>query len=389
MSHVDVRRTARDERGAILLWVAVAAVVLVGFAALALDMGYAYATKRTLSNAADAAALAGAQEAGTKFLENGGCTTALKTIAKNKVEDYHEANNVDGSFEVSVDCDVDGLTATSIDVTVTEKRDTPAFFGRVLGVDALRPAAVATAQVIGTKNPGGLRPFVVCLDDALDAEDAPSTTLQSVFLRANADVPGSSCNPTGLGGNWGLSRFDITTPDNNTLGCLVQNGYGAPGCEGEPPLGVNVGQKVDPTVQTCPPACGDNGNNWSNADNDKLDALVGTQFLVPVGQSWVDEKAGSNATYTGRGAIAVTLCGYVDPKGKRSNPATPEIDATGCWDPGLYKSVPGETLKVATLVIQWKYADEWIQTTVGQPSSSGDRCSMGDFTCPRSLALIK
>ncbi len=55
-------RRARGERGQILLVVTLALVALLGIAAFAIDVGYAYYAKRQLQSATDAAALAGAQD---------------------------------------------------------------------------------------------------------------------------------------------------------------------------------------------------------------------------------------------------------------------------------------------------------------------------------------
>ena len=55
-------RRARGERGQILAIVVLALVCLLGIAAFAIDVGYAYYAKRQLQSAADAAALAGAQD---------------------------------------------------------------------------------------------------------------------------------------------------------------------------------------------------------------------------------------------------------------------------------------------------------------------------------------
>ena len=55
-----IRRKAR--RGAALVWFALVAVVVIGMAGLALDAGYLYWVAHDLQNAADAAALAGAQK---------------------------------------------------------------------------------------------------------------------------------------------------------------------------------------------------------------------------------------------------------------------------------------------------------------------------------------
>ena len=51
-----------NQRGAVLLLAAFVLPALLGFGALAIDIGMLYKTKTELSAAADAAALAGAQE---------------------------------------------------------------------------------------------------------------------------------------------------------------------------------------------------------------------------------------------------------------------------------------------------------------------------------------
>ena len=55
-------RYLREERGSALVLVTVAMVILLGTSALAFDYGRLVLKKRTLANAADAAALAAAQE---------------------------------------------------------------------------------------------------------------------------------------------------------------------------------------------------------------------------------------------------------------------------------------------------------------------------------------
>ena len=55
------RRTVRDERGVTTVIVAISLIALIGIAALAIDGGNAFFTRRTTQNAADTAALAGAE----------------------------------------------------------------------------------------------------------------------------------------------------------------------------------------------------------------------------------------------------------------------------------------------------------------------------------------
>ena len=56
------RRRSREEDGVVLVLLAVGMVVFLGVAAVAIDLGVAYASSRQMQNAADAAAMAGAQE---------------------------------------------------------------------------------------------------------------------------------------------------------------------------------------------------------------------------------------------------------------------------------------------------------------------------------------
>ena len=52
-------RAARDEAGLALVWFIMVLMVLLGFAALAVDIGHGYLVAQKAQNAADAAALAG------------------------------------------------------------------------------------------------------------------------------------------------------------------------------------------------------------------------------------------------------------------------------------------------------------------------------------------
>ena len=56
------RRKSGEEDGVVLVLLAVGMVVFLGIAAVAIDLGVAYASSRQMQNAADAAAMAGAQE---------------------------------------------------------------------------------------------------------------------------------------------------------------------------------------------------------------------------------------------------------------------------------------------------------------------------------------
>ena len=161
----------KNNRGVTLVFVAICLVVLIGFAALAVDIGYMYATRNELQNVADAAALAGAGYLGSvyrnlPYLEHQNHTftrtevfTVVDQVAtKNKAAGV-EISILDNDQDLiigmwngnSVDASLSGPDA----VQVTARRDDTAntaitlFFARVLGIDEKPVSAVATAALTG------------------------------------------------------------------------------------------------------------------------------------------------------------------------------------------------------------------------------------------------
>lgn len=229
----NLMRPEGREDGAVLVWMALMMVVLLGVGALAVDLGYGYAVKRQLSSTSDAAALAGAQEAGLKFNSPsvGGCTTALQALVVTAANDNYTANHPqgsDGNPTVQMSCYTkDGTlvtpTATAnpapvtrVSVKVTSRSTLGTFLGRVFGVTSLKPSATATAQVFGSQVLTGLRPFLVCLNDAQAARDEyidPSKTpsrYQSFYAKF---AKTTETAPSGLvydGATWDASTDEIS-----------------------------------------------------------------------------------------------------------------------------------------------------------------------------------
>lgn len=125
------RRRARGESGAVLVVVAVSLVALLGFAALAIDVGSFYQAQRQAQSAADAGALAGADDIITSpSAVLGDATTYASTNAPSTTPTIAANQPTSASVRVSV-----GANA-------------PAFFGRLLGVTSAKVSATATAAVI-------------------------------------------------------------------------------------------------------------------------------------------------------------------------------------------------------------------------------------------------
>lgn len=76
----------RDQQGVVMILVTIAILVLIGFAALAIDIGHLFVVRNELKNAADAGALAGTQ---VLYNDNG---TAVNQGANQEAHDAAEAN---------------------------------------------------------------------------------------------------------------------------------------------------------------------------------------------------------------------------------------------------------------------------------------------------------
>jgi Flp pilus assembly protein TadG len=140
---------AKNESGAVAVYVAIVIVVLLGFGALALDMAHIVSVKRELAKAAEAGALAGARAlwpmglpADSTEIITPDCTqgvnTARTTATKNRVD--------------STNLDLSEVTAQTGVWNYTTKQFTPAISTDVIGVRVIASRAnvqTILAQVLG------------------------------------------------------------------------------------------------------------------------------------------------------------------------------------------------------------------------------------------------
>jgi Flp pilus assembly protein TadG len=134
----------KKEDGQSLILVALLMVVILGFAALTIDVGMMSLTKDDLQIAADAAALAGAQELPDY-------PDQAKTVAQN----YATANGKSGD-DMTVTIGADNKSIT-VKVTRTENMS----FARVLGVNSSTGSAIATASIGVAASVPWIVPFVI------------------------------------------------------------------------------------------------------------------------------------------------------------------------------------------------------------------------------------
>lgn len=141
----NISNSIKSEKGTAVVIFALCMTVVLGFSALAIDVGVVVFEKSRLSNAADAAALAGAQE----LINN-------KSNAYNIVNQYLEKNGVDPLNAEVV------LFDSDTKVSVTVKKDVNYYFARILGFDKVNIQTIGVAMcapVIGVYK--GVRPFAI------------------------------------------------------------------------------------------------------------------------------------------------------------------------------------------------------------------------------------
>lgn len=153
-------RFRHDDSGAIAVIVAVAMVALMGVSALVVDAGSLYSERRTLQTAADAAALAGAQELPADPVR--ARDVALAYLAANAPEAEGATVTIESGLAVN--------DTVRIEVGVP---DSPLYFARIWGDETAPVAAGASARVTSPLGYGhGVMPFGVMAKFSEDPETA-------------------------------------------------------------------------------------------------------------------------------------------------------------------------------------------------------------------------
>jgi len=400
--HTYISKRAANDGGAVAILVALLLIVLVGFGAFAVDMGYAYAVKRQQSVTVDSAALAGAQAVGLKYKElypgeGPGCQglTAnepdeVHTAARLAATENYANNDPEGEWadpQVVVDCDSDN--PDNFNVTVTGSSTLPTLLGGVLGKSDLTPGAQATAQVSGSPAYTGLRPFAICEQDRDDAVTNPTSVQYSLFdFQSNgnegqgngngngnnggedpgddtSDESKTRCSVTSPG-NWGVVDFDEGSNGNPDIADWIRNGYGGPVTIPDPGMDGDPGQDLN-----------------SNGVRDALDSILGKTVMFPVARnSWTG--GGNNAEFKAVGVVSAKFCGWYISDNKSNA-------ATGCTidDDVILQEMQAAIASAAPanvdLVLAWQYVAHADSFEGG--GSDEDGCSLADSGCPPTIRL--
>ena len=238
----------RSERGASAVFVAILLVPLIGFLAIALDVGALYAERAQLQNGADAAAIAIARDCA-----DGACDNPSGLAAS-----FTAANANDGAANVDPpDIDLDAQTVTVSDSTRTDTGEDAVQhpFASLIGTDSTTVGAAATAEW----GPPGSGPVLALalswceFQQSLGAEGA-LMTIRTDTNKTCKKSPSEEIIPGGFG--W----LDNTT---------------AP-CEATINLSLNLDAAGELWVGS------DAGGSAPNDCKDRLPGLKNTPILVPI-----------------------------------------------------------------------------------------------------------
>ncbi len=163
-----LRSLWREESGQGLVVGTLVMVVVLGFGAMAVDVGLFLHERRELQKSADAAALAGAQELPYSSAE-----------AHQKAAEWADNNGI-GAGELEA-IEVSSTYATNDTITVRVKRDVPFVFARVLGFTGDTMRADATARVGSPAGFSGLVPWAVEEEALQYAIDNPGESITLEF----------------------------------------------------------------------------------------------------------------------------------------------------------------------------------------------------------------
>jgi Flp pilus assembly protein TadG len=131
-----VRHLRGDERGQIIVLVAILMVGLVAVVGLVTDGGLVFSQRRDLQNAADAAALAGAMQIDENAYRASGAVVLDEGAARQAAEAYLAAES-DISYSVLV-------RPARVEVSVSRQASTG--FLKVIGIDSFEISANASAE---------------------------------------------------------------------------------------------------------------------------------------------------------------------------------------------------------------------------------------------------
>jgi hypothetical protein len=262
----------KSESGQAVVLMTLSLVVLLGMAALVLDVGNWFHTKRRLQGTADAAALAGAQELPDD-------PSAAQTMAMSYA-------NQNGGDVAGANIVVSSTVLPNDTISVRARKTDPGFFSKIFGIAGADIDARAKARVGPPQQARYVAPMVVsCNHDLIqncDGDHVPTFNVQTTLDFDKMGAPGA----------FGMLNLNN---DNGTPGASEEAGWILHGFDKYLGLGK---YRSDP------------GAKFSSSNvNGALDDRVGTVLLFPVFKTL--DGTGQNAEYDIIGWIGFHLTAEV------------------------------------------------------------------------------
>jgi hypothetical protein len=260
----------RDERGQAIVLMTLSLVVIMGMAALVLDVGNWYHTKRRLQGTADAAALAGAQ-----LLPNDSSGAQSQALA------YANKN---GGDVAGANITVTSTVLPNDTISVRARRTDPGIFSGILGIAGADIDARAKARVGPPTKARYVAPMVVdCAHPLIHNCDGDSTP--DFLVNTTMDF-----DPMGAPGAYGMLNLGgVQNPGSSDEADWILHGF-------DQYLGLGD-YRSDP------------GSKFSSSNiQDALEARKGTVLLFPVFR--VLDGTGQNAIYEIIGWIGFHLTAF-------------------------------------------------------------------------------
>lgn len=274
------------ERGAAAVVVAFSMVALLGFTALAVDVGAMYAEKAQLQNGADATALAIAGECAKGV----SCTVAMADPG-NRLADANSNDDSTGTFSVTQPTATTVRVETNAQAAGSTADSFGLYFARVLGQESTVIHAAATAAW-GAPSAATTLPWTIS-QCVFEQYLSPG---QLAELNSTGSFTGDPI-PTHI-----LLRYDENTPD--YPGCVPQNGYAEGGFGW---LDRDSGCSADIDIAASEIG-NDPGNDFPSECTSIIPTLMDEPILVPIFSTATG--MGQHATYGLTGFIAFQVTGY-------------------------------------------------------------------------------
>jgi Flp pilus assembly protein TadG len=257
------RFQSKSERGQVVVLTVVALVVILGMAALAIDVGSWYQAKRHDQAVVDAAALAGAQ--------------ALPDDPAQAVSLAVEYAGKNGVTLAPSEVNISSAVVSNDTIRVAAARPAPTFFAKVFGLNSVDIGASAAARSGLPAAARFVAPIVVPITNPnLQCTPPPCSDTTSIDL-LDLHNPGSG------NGAGSFALLDLIMNDGGSVGSGILADWMLHGDNDEMPLGV---------YEAAP------SNKYNSSDfQQALADRVGTEVLFPVYQPPII-MSGSNAEFT-------------------------------------------------------------------------------------------